>query len=104
MPTGEAYSVLTEKGALLDLQPSKTIVDAMQLVRGLGLRYLWVDAFCIKQDDFSDKEEQIARMGFVFQVRYSRSSPPLGVTAMQDCPGSDQVHASNNSSSSRRVT
>ena len=67
VPAGGAYSILTKKGALLDLKPSKTIVDAMQLIQRLGLRYLWVDAFCIKQDDFSDKEEQIARMGSVFQ-------------------------------------
>ena len=67
VPAGGAYSVLTKAGPLLDLKPSKTIVDAMQLVQRLGLRYLWVDAFCIKQDDFLDKEEQIARMGFVFQ-------------------------------------
>ena len=67
MPAREAYSVLTEKGALLHLQPSKTIVDAMQLVQRLGLRCLWMDAFCIKQDNFSHKEGQIARMGYVFQ-------------------------------------
>ncbi len=67
VPVGGAYLALSKKGALLDLKQPKTIMDAMQLIQRLGLRYLWVDALCIKQDDFLDKEEQIARMGSVFQ-------------------------------------
>ena len=61
------YSGLTKKGSLLDLKLSKTIADAMQLIERLGLRYLWVDTLCIDQYDLSDKEQHIARMGFVFQ-------------------------------------
>ena len=67
LPLGGAYSGLTNKGSLLDLKLSKTIADAMQLIKRLGLRYLWVDALCINQDDLTDKEQHIARMGFVFQ-------------------------------------
>ena len=67
VPAGGAYSALTKRWALLDLKLPKTILDAMQLIKLLGLRYLWVDALFIKQDDFSDKEAQIERMGSVFQ-------------------------------------
>ena len=67
LPPGGAYSELTKKRSLRNLKLSKTIADAMQLIEQLGLRYLWVDALCINQDDLSDKERHIARMGFVFQ-------------------------------------
>ncbi len=87
VPSGEAYSVLTNKGALLDLKLSKTIVDAMQLIRQLGLRYLWVDALCIKQGDFSDKEEQITRMEFVYQSALFTIIAASGSTCNAGLPG-----------------
>ncbi|KAK0654342.1 putative HET domain-containing protein [Cercophora samala] len=41
--------------------------DAIQVVKRLGYRYLWVDVWCNIQDDTSDLEAQIANMGNVFQ-------------------------------------
>ncbi|KKY28440.1 putative heterokaryon incompatibility [Phaeomoniella chlamydospora] len=66
-PTGEEYAALAEKGALSNLRLSTTIHDAILSVQRLGLRYLWADALCIRQHDASDKDEQIAQMGFVYQ-------------------------------------
>ena len=67
LPAGTVYPALAQKGTLLGLEIPKTIEDAMQLVQKVGLRYLWVDALCIKQHDPLDKEEQIAQMGLVFK-------------------------------------
>ena len=87
LPVGKAYSELFKKGALLDLRLSKTILDAMQLIKRFGLRYLWVDALCIDQDDFSDKEEQIARMGSVFQGAFFTIIAASGSDSDAGLPG-----------------
>lgn len=45
----------------------KTIQDAIFVTRGLGFRYLWVDALCIIQDDKSDKASEIDGMGMIYK-------------------------------------
>jgi hypothetical protein len=37
--------------------------DAIEVTRALGIRYLWIDALCILQDDPIDKKTNIERMG-----------------------------------------
>ena len=43
-----------------------TVVDAFTLTRQLGIRYLWVDALCIVQDDQADWETEAANMHNVY--------------------------------------
>ncbi|KAL9118761.1 MAG: hypothetical protein Q9187_004690 [Circinaria calcarea] len=45
----------------------KTISDAVEVCRKVGIRYLWIDAFCIIQDDSSDKSNEIAKMGSIYK-------------------------------------
>ncbi|KAF9456982.1 heterokaryon incompatibility protein-domain-containing protein [Collybia nuda] len=45
----------------------KTIRDAIIVTRRLGLRYLWVDSFCIIQDSDDDKAHEIVKMGLNFR-------------------------------------
>jgi hypothetical protein len=44
-----------------------TILDAIKVTRGTGLRYLWVDTLCIVQDDSEDKHTGISTMGSIYK-------------------------------------
>jgi hypothetical protein len=44
----------------------ETILDVMRLVEALGKRYVWVDRFCIVQDDTETKQSQLSAMGEVY--------------------------------------
>jgi hypothetical protein len=44
-----------------------TIKDAVSVCRGLGISYLWVDSFCIVQDDELDKTREIPQMALIYR-------------------------------------
>ncbi|KAI1447075.1 HET-domain-containing protein [Annulohypoxylon stygium] len=44
----------------------RTIRDAIQVTKQLGYRYLWVDRYCIDQDDWNEKHRQIHDMGSIY--------------------------------------
>lgn len=43
------------------------IKDAVELTRAIGLRYIWIDALCIIQDDTDDWSYESSQMNRVFQ-------------------------------------
>lgn len=45
----------------------KTLRDAVLITRRLGLRYIWIDALCIIQDDTEDWEREAAKMNRVYK-------------------------------------
>lgn len=48
----------------------KSFRDAITVTRKLGVRYLWIDAICIIQDDHADWIEQAPQMGKIYQHAY----------------------------------
>ncbi|KAG4267588.1 hypothetical protein FPRO04_12743 [Fusarium proliferatum] len=45
----------------------RTFRDAIELIRGLGIKYLWIDSLCIIQDDDSDWNCEARKMASVYQ-------------------------------------
>jgi heterokaryon incompatibility protein (HET) len=45
----------------------KTIEDAIKICQRLGIKYLWVDALCIFQDEQEDWQNECARVGAYYQ-------------------------------------
>ncbi|KAJ6504003.1 heterokaryon incompatibility protein-domain-containing protein [Mycena sanguinolenta] len=48
----------------------KTVQDAITITKGLGVRYLWVDSFCIMQDSDEDKAQEIEKIRIYFRNAY----------------------------------
>ncbi|GLA25218.1 hypothetical protein AnigIFM63326_001835 [Aspergillus niger] len=56
---------LSESGRKLGKIP-RTVSDAMELARKIGIRYFWVDTLCIVQDDEQDKSRLISHMDDIY--------------------------------------
>jgi hypothetical protein len=56
---------IDSKESLLSTAP-KTITDIMALAEQLGILYIWVDIYCIPQDDEHRKRALINKMGLIY--------------------------------------
>lgn len=48
-------------------RPPATIKDAIKVTYHLDLTYLWIDAFCIVQDDNDDKARDVTSIAYIYQ-------------------------------------
>ncbi|KEZ39450.1 hypothetical protein SAPIO_CDS9308 [Scedosporium apiospermum] len=74
------------KGALPTGIPN-VIRDAITLARKLRYRYLWVDQYCIDQDDQQMKHDQISKMNQVYQAADLTIVAAAGEDANYGLPG-----------------
>jgi hypothetical protein len=57
----------TRRRLILPAKLSAVISDAIIVTKALGFRYLWVDRFCIDQDDPDGKYQQIKQMDAIYE-------------------------------------
>ncbi|CZR58734.1 uncharacterized protein PAC_08626 [Phialocephala subalpina] len=55
-----------------------TIQDAITLTRGLGIRYIWIDALCIIQDSREDWEAESVKMAEIYGGSFLTIAAALG--------------------------
>lgn len=61
MTTRSTISTHVRDGLPVDDLP-QTVLDAIEITRRLGKRYLWVDVLCIVQDSRENKDREISRL------------------------------------------
>jgi hypothetical protein len=45
----------------------KTFQDVVEFAQGIGIRYFWIDSFCIIQGDREDWHLEAAKMGDIYR-------------------------------------
>jgi hypothetical protein len=76
----------------------KTFLDAIFITRELGLRYIWIDALCILQDDHDDWAAESSKMGDIYH------GSTLSVTANDSTSTSGGVFIQGSASLFERTT
>jgi hypothetical protein len=68
-------------------QVSRTIEDAMDITARLKIRYIWVDALCIVQDNDGDKSIHISNMSAIYEYSLLTILAAAGADADAGLPG-----------------
>jgi Heterokaryon incompatibility protein (HET) len=76
--------------SILSTSPSKTIKGAIRVCQDIGIRYLWVDALCITQDDNDpEKMRQIKNLHHIYMNASVTIVATFGDSANAGLPGVD---------------
>lgn len=66
-PNQQGYTIRTSSGTEYPVNLPKVVLDATEVVRNLGYRYLWVDRYCINQHKNAEKDTQIKLMDSIYR-------------------------------------
>lgn len=70
----------------------RTIRDAMNVVRVLGLKYLWVDRYCINDDEPETKHHMIRNMDAIYEAAYLTIIAAAGSDGDHGLPSVSRFH------------
>ena len=70
-----------EKGTPVERLPP-TFKDAIQVCLWLGIRFLWIDSLCIRQDSKSDWEREASQMGNIYRNSYLTIAATHGTSSV----------------------
>ncbi|KAI1198058.1 heterokaryon incompatibility protein-domain-containing protein [Nemania serpens] len=85
--TEETLAECEEAGALGASWVPDTIADAIQVTKGIGERYLWVDSLCIMQDSDADKAKFVPCMDIIYGCACVTIINTSGENALSGLPG-----------------
>ncbi|KAI3339550.1 HET-domain-containing protein [Ustulina deusta] len=69
-----------------------TVEDAMKVVAELGFRYLWVDKYCLDQNNAAEFREQLQRMAGIYRNAVATIVAAAGSDAAYGLPGVGSRH------------
>jgi len=78
-------------GNALPHEMPSTISDAMEVTLKLGWRYLWVDRYCINQDDEHEKHNIIRNMDAICEFVTAHTRIPHNLSLYGQCPYCDSL-------------
>lgn len=76
-----------QPGVILPQSLPATLEDAISATLLLGIRYLWIDQFCINQHDPIEKRSQIHKMDSIYKDAYVTIVAATGYDASHGLPG-----------------
>jgi hypothetical protein len=62
---------------------TRVVQDAITTARALSIRYLWIDALCIIQDDANDWRKESGQMGMIYAHAYVTICTPTSNSCME---------------------
>lgn len=90
---GDAVPTPLINGVQVPPATSAVILDAIQVTKALGFRYLWADQYCINQTDSAVKMRQINQMDQVYGQAEMTIVAACGDSAAYGLPGVSQRRA-----------